>query len=212
MTVEEILMRNSVDGLEMKINMPNTLFSWMYEVCHGIDLEIGTFVLATKLLQRYLALSDVPTHPDSLQLWAIIALYVSFKFNESSKRLDFNSMAALAEGEWSPSVLKAKEFEFLKVIDYRLCAPTPLHWCDRFAAASGVHDHRYHHHLETSVHRSILFYIHVTSSDLIFFDHSPSLIAAAAFVLARAVHGLPAWVRSQPRILKAKQKIPIFFW
>lgn len=164
-------------------------------MCFEVDLEMGTFVLGTKLFQRCLALSEAPIAPNSLQLYGIICLYLAFKFTETSKKLSFRNLTNLGGGEWTSEELREKELEVFKALDYRLCVPTPLHFLDRIVTAASVHDSTNTFIDHAGLHKSILFYIHIASSDMLFFDYAPSLVAAAATALGRAVHNLPIWVR-----------------
>lgn len=166
----------------------------MFEVCFELDLEMGTFVLGTKLFQRCLALSETPIAPNELQLYGIICLFMGFKFTETSKKITFRNF--LDSGAWTIQQMAAKEFEVLKLLDYRLCVPIPLHFLDRIVTAAAVHDTPNMLIDHSMLHKSILFYIHIAASDMLFFDCAPSLIAAAATALGRAVHNLPTWVRT----------------
>lgn len=178
---------------EMKPYMPDAICGWMFEICLEADLEMGTFILGAKLFQRYLALSHVRIAPDSLQLYGMLCLFLAFKFTESSDKLSFSYLANLAEDAWTVRELRVKEMEILAVLDYRLCAPTPLHFLERLTTAAAVHDPCNMVLDQASLFKSMLFYVHVIASGIQFFNHSPSLIASASVALGRAIHGLPVW-------------------
>ncbi|GIL48578.1 hypothetical protein Vafri_5064 [Volvox africanus] len=103
------------------------IVGWMRQVCEALGLHASTLFMATSLLDRFMAASQVPTPEGILQLVALASMSVAVKFNEvlQVKPSIWLGLAVNSTGVhlYQPCDLQRCEFTLLQTIDWQLHEP-----------------------------------------------------------------------------------------
>jgi G2/mitotic-specific cyclin 1/2 len=188
-----VLSRNGI-----KPNQFITLCDWILDVFDMWNLERQTLLLLLNYLSRFLASCSVPVLLEKLQLLAVVCLLIAYKFNEPKEAMYLVTLSKLTANAFSVSEIRATESAVLNELQFRIAAPTALHFVDRFITASSVHDAPGQANT-AQIQMLSNFLIEVSATSPALFMSLPSLVAASSIVLARACLELPLWVRQLSR-------------
>jgi len=153
------------------------LLDWLADVGLKFKLLNDTTHMTVMLVDRYLAVKSNVSRKQ-LQLVGVTCMLIASKYEEiyAPEVRDFEY---ICNGAFSQDEIRAMEVHVLNTLNYDICHPTPLHFLRRFskAARSDSECHTLAKYLTelAAVHYESLVY-------------SPSLLAAAAVLLARTMH------------------------
>ncbi|GLI66314.1 hypothetical protein VaNZ11_010092 [Volvox africanus] len=112
------------------------IVGWMRQVCEALGLHASTLFMATSLLDRFMAASQVPTPEGILQLLALASMSVAVKFNEvlQVRPSIWLGLAVNPTGGhlYQPCDLQRCEFTLLQTIDWQLHEPNTFTFLEHF--------------------------------------------------------------------------------
>ncbi len=153
------------------------LLDWLADVGLKFKLLNDTTHMTVMLVDRYLAVKPNVSRKQ-LQLVGVTCMLIASKYEEiyAPEVRDFEY---ICNGAFTQDEIRAMEVHILNTLGYDICHPTPLHFLRRFskAARSDSECHTLAKYLTelAAVHYESLVY-------------APSLLAAAAVLLARTMH------------------------
>jgi len=167
---------------ELEWKMRGILVDWLLEVHTRFRLLPETLFLCVNIIDRFLSCKIVQL--DRLQLVGVTAMFIASKYEEVLSPHVQNFKHVADDGFSEEEILSAERF-VLQALDYSLSFPNPLNFLRRISKADN-------YDIET---RTVAKYLlEISCLDHRFIAHPPSIIAAAAMYLSRAVLEKGPWV------------------
>lgn len=169
---------NSVQQ-DIKPNMRKIVTTWMLEVCDEQKCEEQTFPLAINFFDRFLCACPIDRY--HLQLLGCCALLLASKIRQCHP-LTVDVLSAYTDHAVSPDQIRNWELLMISKLNWNITAVTAFDYVDQILQRViwGKDDSRLREHAHTL--------IHVCSTETIFMQLEPSLLAAAC--IASASRGL----------------------
>ncbi|XP_058836317.1 G1/S-specific cyclin-D3-like [Topomyia yanbarensis] len=164
---------------DIKPNMRKIVTTWMLEVCDEQKCEEQTFPLAVNFFDRFLCACAIDRY--HLQLLGCCALLLASKIRQCHP-LTVDVLSAYTDHAVSPDQIRSWELLLISKLGWNITAVTAFDYVDQILerAKWGSDDSRLREHAHTL--------IHVCSTETIFMQLEPSLLAAAC--IASATRGL----------------------
>lgn len=164
---------------DIKPNMRKIVTTWMLEVCDEQKCEEQTFPLAINFFDRFL--SACPIDRYHLQLLGCCALLLASKIRQCHP-LTVDVLSAYTDHAVSPDQIRSWELLMISKLEWNITAVTAFDYVDQILERVkwGSDDSRLREHAHTL--------IHVCSTETIFMQLEPSLLAASC--IASASRGL----------------------
>lgn len=102
------------------------MVDWMIEVLTNFKCEDQTFFLAVNLLDRFFKVSESPQEICDLHILGVTSMFIASKFEDVHPLKMKMVYEKIAHKKLSIEKIKSLELEFLKVIHYKIAAPTIL--------------------------------------------------------------------------------------
>lgn len=164
---------------DIKPNMRKIVTTWMLEVCDEQKCEEQTFPLAVNFFDRFLCACPIDRY--HLQLLGCCALLLASKIRQCHP-LTVDVLSAYTDHAVSPDQIRSWELLLISKLEWNITAVTAFDYVDQILERVkwGSDDSRLREHAHTL--------IHVCSTETIFMQLEPSLLAAAC--IASATRGL----------------------
>ncbi|CAD6900996.1 unnamed protein product [Tilletia controversa] len=162
-------------------NLRGVLADWMIDIHTKFRLLPETLYLSFNLLDRFLSKRTI--YMSKLQLVGITAMFISAKFEECLCPAISNFIYVTDSGYTEEEILRAERY-MLRVLEYDLSYPNPIHFLRRISKADGY---------DTQTRTVAKFFMEISGVDHRLLHAQPSLIAASAFWAARLVLERGAW-------------------
>ncbi|KAL9936325.1 hypothetical protein V8E36_004393 [Tilletia maclaganii] len=162
-------------------NLRGILADWMIDIHSKFRLLPETLYLSFNLLDRFLSKRTI--YMSKLQLVGITAMFIASKFEECLCPAISNFIYVTDSGYTEEEILRAERY-MLRVLEYDLSYPNPIHFLRRISKADGY---------DTQTRTVAKFFMEISGVDHRLLHAQPSLIAAAAFWAARLVLERGAW-------------------
>jgi hypothetical protein len=158
------------------------LVDWMVQVHYRFKMVPETLFMAVNFLDRYLGLQEVGR--DKLQLVGIAALLVASKYEEiyPPPVADF---VFFSDNFYTGDQILQMERILLKILQFQLGYPTPLHFLRRVSKADD---------LDIQTRTLGKYLMEVSLLDQRFLRYLPSMIGAASMYLARVMLKRGPWL------------------
>lgn len=172
---------NYMEGYKIKPSMRAILIDWIVEVHGRFKLLPETLYLTVAIMDRYLQ-SEPSVVRQELQLVGVTCLFIASKFEEMYCP-DIHEFVFIADKAYSKAEILRAECRILKVLDFSLGRPLPLHFLRRFTkAATHVYDS-----VDVLHHTFSKYLLELSLPEYAFCHHLPSQLAAAALCLSLKV-------------------------
>ncbi|KAL9703507.1 hypothetical protein quinque_007025 [Culex quinquefasciatus] len=164
---------------DIKPNMRKIVTTWMLEVCDEQKCEEQTFPLAINFFDRFLCACPIDRY--HLQLLGCCALLLASKIRQCHP-LTVDVLSAYTDHAVSPDQIRSWELLMISKLEWNITAVTAFDYVDQILERVkwGSDDSRLREHAHTL--------IHVCSTETIFMQLEPSLLAASC--IASASRGL----------------------
>ncbi|XP_055631750.1 G1/S-specific cyclin-D2-like [Toxorhynchites rutilus septentrionalis] len=164
---------------DIKPNMRKIVATWMLEVCDEQKCEEQTFPLAINFFDRFLCVCPIDRY--HLQLLGCCALLLASKIRQCHP-LTVDVLSAYTDHAVSPEQIRSWELLMISKLEWNITAVTAFDFVDQILERVkwGSDDSRLREHSHTL--------IHVCSTETIFMQLEPSLLAAGC--IASASRGL----------------------
>ncbi|XP_055599409.1 G1/S-specific cyclin-D2-like [Uranotaenia lowii] len=164
---------------DIKPNMRKIVTTWMLEVCDEQKCEEQTFPLAVNFFDRFLCACPIDRY--HLQLLGCCALLLASKIRQCHP-LTVDVLSAYTDHAVSPDQIRSWELLMISKLEWNITAVTAFDYVDQILERVnwGHNDSRLREHAHTL--------IHVCSTETIFMQLEPSLLATAC--IASASRGL----------------------
>ncbi|XP_069001674.1 cyclin-A1 [Embiotoca jacksoni] len=159
---------------EITNGMRVILVDWLVEVVHEFNLHSETLLLAVNYLDRFLS-STACVRRRELQLVGTSALLIAAKYEEISPP-ELTEFVYITDSTYAKKQLIQMEHVLLRVLDYKLAAPTTHQFLHLFMSVHSVC--AYTENLALCIAELSLLEIDP------FLRYAPSIVAAAAYCLA----------------------------
>ncbi|KAK0528036.1 G2/mitotic-specific cyclin [Tilletia horrida] len=162
-------------------NLRGILADWMIDIHSKFRLLPETLYLSFNLLDRFLSKRTI--YMSKLQLVGITAMFIASKFEECLCPAIGNFIYVTDSGYTEEEILRAERY-MLRVLEYDLSYPNPIHFLRRISKADGY---------DTQTRTVAKYFMEISGVDHRLLYAAPSLIAAAAFWAARLVLERGEW-------------------
>jgi len=102
------------------------MIDWMIEVLTNFKCEDQTFFIAVNLLDRYCKLVEKSQEVCDLHILGVTSMFIASKFEDVHPLKMKMVYEKIAHKKLSVEKIKSTELEFLKVVHYKIAAPTIL--------------------------------------------------------------------------------------
>jgi len=157
---------------ELNSTMRSILIDWMVEVHMKFRLLPETLYLCINILDRYLSCVSVPRK--RLQLVGVTSLLVACKYEEIYPP-EVKDCVYITDRAYTRSEVLETEAHIVKTLKFRMTVPTGYHFLQRF-----LHISKANREMKNLAN----FYMERMLQEYSTLSHRPSLVAAAAVVLA----------------------------
>jgi len=157
------------------------LVDWLVEVHLKYKMRWETLFLAISVVDRYLSVR--PILRKNLQLIGVVAMFIAAKYEEIDppKAQEF---AYITDHTYTKKEIINMEVRVLTALDFKISAPTPAHFIDRWHKVNG----------SDAVQKALVQYIlEVSLLDLRSLQFVPSALAGAAILLSNETLRRRAW-------------------
>nr|XP_025038431.1 G2/mitotic-specific cyclin-B1 isoform X2 [Pelodiscus sinensis] len=168
-------------GQEVTGNMRAILIDWLIQVQMKFRLLPETMYMTAAIIDRFLQENSVSKN--ILQLVGVTAMFVASKYEEMYPP-EIGDFAFVTDNTYSKYQIKQMETKILKVLDFALGRPLPLHFLRRASKIGEV---------DLEQHTLAKYLMELSLVDYEMVHYPPSQIAAAAFCLALKVLGSGEW-------------------
>jgi hypothetical protein len=148
------------------------LVDWLVEVHMKYKMRWETLFLAISVVDRYLSVRHISRK--NLQLLGVVAMFIAAKYEEIDppKAQEF---AYITDHTYSKKEIILMEIHVLTALNFKISAPTPAHFVDRWHQANG----------SDPVQKALVQYIlEVSLLDLRSLQFAPSALAGASILLS----------------------------
>jgi len=159
---------------EINGKMRSILIDWLIQVHQRFSLLQETLYLTVAILDRYLAVRCADIKRKKLQLVGVSCMWIASKYEEMYAP-EINDFVYITDNAYSTLEIRSMELDILRVLDFNLGKPLPLHFLRRNSKAAGV---------DAKQHNFAKFFMEMTLQEYSFVHVSPSELAAAALCLS----------------------------
>jgi len=138
-----------------------------------------TLYLTVAILDRYLQKAASGINRKSLQLVGVTAMFVASKYEEMYAP-EIGDYVYITDSAYTQSEIRQQEIEILKVLNFDLGRPLPLHFLRRNSKAGCV---------DARIHTLAKFIMELTLIEYNMMHIPPSKIAAASLAISMKVLG-----------------------
>jgi hypothetical protein len=160
------------------------LVNWIIQAHYRLKMVPETLFMAINYLDRFLALREVSR--DKIQLLGATALLVASKYEEVYPP-PVNDFVYISDAFYTGDQFLHMERTLLKVLDFRLGIPTPLHFLRRISKAEDVN-------MDIRTRTLGKYFMEVTLLYKRFIQYPPSMVGAASMWLARFMLKRGPWL------------------
>jgi len=165
--------------------MRTVLIDWMVEVQLKFRMTSETLYLSVNIVDKYLQKCEIKR--EQLQLLGVTAMLIASKFEEVIP-IEINDFVYICENVCTAENIIKFEGEILRVIQWGLTSPCPLHFLRRYSKAAGS---------DGSLHTMSKYLLELSLGSYPMLKYLPSTQAAAAVLLTRKLTGRsPDWPES----------------
>lgn len=167
---------------EINGRMRGILIDWLVQVHLRFHLLQETLYLTVAIIDRYLQLENVVKA--RLQLVGVASMWIASKYEEmyAPEVADF---VYITDNAYTKSEIRQMECQILKVLDFELGRPLPLHFLRRNSKAGEV---------DANTHTLAKYLMELTIVEYDLVHLNPSEIAAASLCLAmKLICDTPEW-------------------
>lgn len=171
--VEEDYLGNKKGGVIMP-KMRAVLIDWLVEVHQQFSMLQETLYLTVAILDRYLQKAASTISRKSLQLVGVTAMFIASKYEEMYAP-EIGDFVYITDNAYNQSQIRQQEIEILKVLNFDLGRPLPLHFLRRNSKAGCV---------DARVHTLAKYIMELTIIEYNLMHIAPSKLAAASLVIS----------------------------
>jgi len=173
--------------VHINAKMRAILIDWLVDVHKKYKLRPETLFLSVNLIDRYL--DSQVTAQRQLQLVGVTALMIAAKFEEVYPPQVKDFVYVTDKAYTREDILKM-EVSILKVLQFKICRPTAMHFLERYQSANGC----------TDAHRDLGQYLlELSLVEYKMIKYAPSHLAAAAILLSNKLLRRPSWTPASVR-------------
>ena len=107
------------------------MVDWMAEVLYTFKCSSQTFFLAVNIMDRYFKTVERKLETQELHLSGIVAMFIASKYEDVIPLMMRTVVNKISHGKFTGEVISEKEFEMLKVLGFKIGAPTVKEHLDR---------------------------------------------------------------------------------
>ncbi|XP_030049079.1 G2/mitotic-specific cyclin-B1 [Microcaecilia unicolor] len=178
---EQAVKPRYLEGQQINGNMRAILIDWLVQVQMKFKLLQETMFMTVGIIDRFLQVN--PVSKGLLQLVGVTAMFIASKYEEMYPP-EIGDFAHVTGQSYTNSQIRNMEVKILKVLDFSLGRPLPLHFLRR---ASKIGEASSEHHTLAK------YFMELVMVDYDMVHYLPSQIAAAAFCLALKVLDSGDW-------------------
>jgi cyclin B len=176
--------------VHVNAKMRAILIDWLVDVHKKYKLRPETLFLAVHLVDRYLEVQV--TIQSQLQLVGVTSLMIAAKFEEIYPP-QIKEFVNVTDNAYSQKDILKMEVCILKVLKFKICRPTAIHFLERYQRVNGC----------TDAHRDLAQYLlELTLVEYKMLKYPPSHLAAAAILLSNKLLRRPSWTPAAVRHTK----------
>ena len=108
------------------------MVDWMVEVLTTFKNSDQTFFLAINLMDRFFKTVSQPLPSTELHLTGVVSMFVASKYEDIVPLMMKTVVNKIGHNKFELRQIEEKELELLKVIEYKVGAPTVKEFLDRF--------------------------------------------------------------------------------
>jgi cyclin B len=157
--------------------MRSILVDWLVEVHYRFELLQETLYLTVNIMDRYLQAEQ--TERGKLQLVGVTAMLIASKYEEMYPP-EVGDFVYISDNAYRRDQILAMEQKMLRVLDFALGSPLPLHFLRRNSRAGRA---------DGTMHTMAKYLMELTIGSAKMLRYVPSEIAAAATYISREVAG-----------------------
>ncbi|XP_029431645.1 G2/mitotic-specific cyclin-B1 isoform X2 [Rhinatrema bivittatum] len=172
---EQAVRPKYLEGQEINGNMRAILIDWLVQVQMKFKLLQETMFMTVGIIDRFLQVN--PVSKGLLQLVGVTAMFLACKYEEMYPP-EIGDFAHVTGQSYTNGQIRNMEKKILRVLDFSLGRPLPLHFLRR---ASKIGEVSSEHHTLAK------YFMELAMVDYDMVHYLPSQIAAAAFCLALRV-------------------------
>jgi len=154
--------------------MRAVLVDWLVEVHQQFSMLQETLFLTVAILDRYLQRAATAVNRKSLQLVGVTAMFVASKYEEMYAP-EIGDFVYITDGAYTQAQIRQQEIDILKVLNFDLGRPLPLHFLRRNSKAGCV---------DARVHTLAKYLMELTLVEYSMMHVPPSMLAAAALAIS----------------------------
>jgi len=174
---------------EINSHMRLILVDWLYEVAEEFSFHSETVFLCINILDRYLAIQQVPK--SKLQLLGVVCLLIAAKFEEIQvPRVE--QFVYISDNTCTREDIFLMEVHVLAKLKYFLSAPTSRTFLTKYFSAVRIGDATQTMLVDTLAN----YFIELSLLDYEMLKYPASLIAASALCLALHTNNFSAWTHT----------------
>lgn len=162
-----------VNHKEIFPKMRAVLVDWINEVHAQFHCVAETFQMAVAIIDRYLQMVT-DTKRSHLQLVGVTALFIASKYEELFPPA-INDFVYITDETYSAKQILQMEKKIMKVIDFNLSRPLPLHFLRRYSKAASAED--IHHAMSK-------YFLELVLIEYDMAHYKPSEVAASSIFLS----------------------------
>lgn len=164
---------------ELQWSMRFTLLEWIVQVHEKLSLVPETLFLCVNYIDRFLSCKIISV--GKLQLAGTTAIFIAAKYEECSPPSAGDIVHMVDDGYTVDEILKAERF-MLSILQFELGWPGPMSFLRRISRADNY---------DLKTRTPAKYFLEVTIMDERFIGAKPSIIAAAAYSLAKVMVKTP---------------------
>jgi Cyclin, N-terminal domain len=108
------------------------MVDWMVEVLTTFKNSDQTFFLAINMMDRFFKINEKPLPAGDLHLTGIVSMFIASKYEEIVPLMMKTVVNKIGHNKFLLRQIEDKELEILRVIGYKVGAPTVKEFLDRF--------------------------------------------------------------------------------
>lgn len=157
--------------------MRTVLVDWLVEVHQQFSLLQETLYMAVAILDRYLQCAAEKVPRKKLQLVGVTAMFIASKYEEMYAP-EIGDFVYITDQAYTQGQIRELEMEILRVLNFDLGRPLPLHFLRRNSKAGQV---------DATVHTLAKYVMELTLLDYSMVHIAPSMLASAALAFSLKV-------------------------
>uniref|UniRef100_A0A1A9ZR02 Uncharacterized protein n=1 Tax=Glossina pallidipes TaxID=7398 RepID=A0A1A9ZR02_GLOPL len=171
---EQPIDKNHLKGQkEIDATWRSILVDWINEIHLHFHMNDEVFQLTVAIIDRYLQIVK-DTQLSQFQLVGVTAFFVAAKY-EISYPPSVSNLLQLTDESYTESLMRQMELKILKILDYNLSRPLPVHFLKRLIKVAEA---------EAIDYAMSKYFIELTMVETDMTHYKPSEIAAASLFLA----------------------------